>query len=109
MFPLSCVSLCLYGRWPSSILFALPEQAIHWWYTGIAFHLSVMLQLVAEALQRTLCRLRIAGEHRRAHHVGSEQAAEGLEAVDMGTLVAMGGVAAEGQQRGADVMAGGDC
>ena len=50
----------------------------------------------------------VAGEHRWAQQVGADQAAQGGQAVDVGAFVAMGGVAAERQQRGADVMAGGN-
>ncbi|MNL59816.1 hypothetical protein D3C87_1835730 [compost metagenome] len=66
-----------------------------------------MLDLVAEPVERTRGRLRVAGEHGRAEDVGTEQAAEGGEAVDVGALVAVGGVAAEGEQGGADIVTGG--
>ena len=63
---------------------------------------------MTEPVQGTLGRLRIAGKHRRAEDVSAQQAAQGGEAVDVGTLIAMGGIATEGQQRGANIMAGGD-
>src|SRR3989344_6683205 len=87
---------------------ALAHQAIHRRHSRIAFHLRLVFDLVTEPVQRAFGRLRVAGEHRWAEDVGAEQAAEGGETVDVGAFVAVGGVAAKGEQGGADVMAGGD-
>src|SRR3990167_5355136 len=55
-----CSPLCPDVGWPSSVLVALAEQAVDGWHTGFAFHLGIVFQLMAEPLQRTLGRLRVA-------------------------------------------------
>ena len=67
-----------------------------------------MFDLMTEPVQRPFRRLCIAGKHRRAEDVGAEQAAERGKAVDVGAFVAVSGVAAEGEQGGANVVPGGD-
>ena len=67
-----------------------------------------MLELLVEAFQRGFRGLASLAKTGGLEDVGGEQPAQRGETVDVRALVAVGGVAAERQQRGAGVVAGGD-
>lgn len=91
---------------PASGLVA--HQAVYRRHTCVALHLRLVLDLMTEPIQGTLGRLCIAGEHRRAENVSAQQTTQGREAIDVGTFVAVGGIATECQQGSADIVAGSD-